>query len=242
MELKICHLYPDVLFGERGNVICLKQRLLWRGIDCTVTRLPVGTQADLDEFDLFFLGGGEDFEQNALLQDLAVGRGEAIRVEVEAGKVFLAVGGGMQLMGKYREKDGEKTDFIGAADFYTTLDTERLTGNLLFSCAVGADSFDLVGFENHGGRSYPGADVEVLGKVVAGHGSNGQDGCEGFRYKNLFCTYCGGPILAKNPAFADFLLLTALKNRYPDAALSPLDDSFEQAAHDAMRRRLTENR
>lgn len=242
MELKICHLYPDVLFGERGNVMCLKQRLLWRGIGCTVTELPVGTHADLGEFDLFFMGGGEDFEQNSLLGDLAGGKADAIRAAVESGKVFLAVGGGMQLMGKYRERNGEKTDFIGAADFYTALDTERLTGNLLFSCEIGGENFDLVGFENHGGRSFPDAGVEAFGKVVAGHGSNGQDGCEGFRYKNLFCTYCGGPILAKNPAFADYLLLTALKSRDPDAALSPLDDSFENEAHNAMCRRLTENR
>ena len=47
MELKICHMYPDVLnlYGDRGNVICMRSRLERRGIDCAVTRLPIGSAA-----------------------------------------------------------------------------------------------------------------------------------------------------------------------------------------------------
>ena len=72
MELRVCHLYPDVLnlYGDRGNVLCIKKRLEWRGIGCTVTELPIGERRGLGNFDLFFVGGGQDFEQGLLLEDL----------------------------------------------------------------------------------------------------------------------------------------------------------------------------
>ena len=81
MELRVCHLYPDVLnlYGDRGNVLCIKKRLEWRGIGCTVTELPIGERRGLGNFDLFFVGGGQDFEQGLLLEDLRGGKGADIR-------------------------------------------------------------------------------------------------------------------------------------------------------------------
>ena len=54
MELRVCHLYPDVLnlYGDRGNVLCIKKRLEWRGIGCAVTELPIGERRQLGGFDL----------------------------------------------------------------------------------------------------------------------------------------------------------------------------------------------
>ena len=85
MELRVCHLYPDVLnlYGDRGNVLCIKKRLEWRGIGCTVTELPIGERRQLGGFDLFFVGGGQDFEQGLLLEDLRGGKGADIRAAAE---------------------------------------------------------------------------------------------------------------------------------------------------------------
>ena len=49
MELKICHLYPDVLnlYGDTGNILCMRRRLAWRGIDSAVQRVRVGEKLDL---------------------------------------------------------------------------------------------------------------------------------------------------------------------------------------------------
>ena len=76
MELKICHMYPDVLnlYGDRGNVMCMTRRLQWRGIEASVTRLPIGDSLSLAGFDLVFIGGGQDFEQQVLLADLHRGK------------------------------------------------------------------------------------------------------------------------------------------------------------------------
>ena len=244
MELKICHLYPDVLnlYGDRGNVICLQKRLEWRGIGCSVTELPIGQQADLTAFDLFFIGGGQDFEQEVLLEDLSRGKAGDIRAAVEDGKTFLAICGGYQMLGNYYlTHTGEQCDFIGAVNLHTVGRPERMIGNYMFRCAPESGGSVVVGFENHSGRTYLGAGVAPLGTVLRGSGNNGEDHTEGCRYNNVFGTYSHGPLLPKNPEFADHVLLTALRRHWPDAQLPPLPDGLEHRAHEAMETRLKGN-
>ena len=242
MELQICHLYPDVLnlYGDQGNIICLRHRLLSRGIDAVVTELPIGATADLTQFDLFFIGGGQDFEQAVLLSDLSGGKAADIRAAVEDEKVFLSICGGYQILGNYYlTHEGVQCDFIGAMNLYTEGRPERMIGNLLFACSPENSGATVVGFENHSGRTYLGDGVAPLGTVLKGHGNNGEDQSEGARYKNSFGSYSHGPILPKNPEFADFLLHLALERKYGGTALAELDDRFENRAHDYMLARLS---
>ena len=103
MELNICHLYPDVLnlYGDRGNVICMQKRLQWRGIDCNVEGISIGDPLEASKYDLFFIGGGQDFEQGVLLNDLAGQKTAEIKAAIEDEKVFLAICGGYQILGSY---------------------------------------------------------------------------------------------------------------------------------------------
>lgn len=242
--LRICHLYPDLLnlYGDRGNILCMRRRLEWRGIDAEVTEVTVGEQADFTQFDLFFIGGGQDFEQEVLLSDLKAGKGSEIKAAIADGKTFLTICGGYQMLGSYyRTWDGKQCDFIGAIDYYTVGSKERMIGNFLFECLPESGGSAVVGFENHSGKTYLGSGVSPLGKVLVGGGNNGEDGYEGVRYQNVFGTYSHGPVLPKNPAFCDHLLTTALQKRYPNLELQPLDDAAELAAHNTMRDRLLKN-
>lgn len=241
MELKICHMYPDVLnlYGDRGNIRCITRRLQWRGIDAEVTRLPIGSSAALSRFDLVFIGGGQDFEQQVLLDDLHRGKDREIRAAIEDGVAFLTICGGYQMLGSYYQThDGQRCDFIGALDLYTVGGKKRMIGNYSFRCGEASGGSVVVGFENHSGQTFLGGGVQPLGRVLVGCGNNGQDGSEGARYKNVFGTYSHGPLLPKNPAFCDHVLLTALTRKYGAAELAPLDDGAELAAHDGMLRRL----
>lgn len=237
MELKICHMYPDVLnlYGDGGNIICMKKRLNWRGIEASVTKLPIGERSSLADFDIVFIGGGQDFEQEVLLDDLHRGKDREIISAIDDGVVFLTICGGYQMMGSYYETyDGKRCDFIGAVDLCTVGSKQRMIGNYKFRCVDDAGGSVVVGFENHSGKTYLGAGAKPLGQVLAGFGNNGEDGTEGVRHKNLFGCYCHGPMLPKNPAFCDMLLQTALERRYGAVTLDPLDDRAELAAHDEM--------
>ncbi|MBR4472249.1 MAG: glutamine amidotransferase [Oscillospiraceae bacterium] len=242
MELKICHLYPDVLnlYGDTGNILCMRQRLSWRGIDSGVTRVCVGETLDLSDCDLLLIGGGQDFEQEVLLPDLCSGKAETLRSAIEDGICVLAICGGYQMLGQYYETwQGLRCDFVGALDLYTVGSQQRMIGNTVyrFRNTDGSES-SIVGFENHSGKTWLAEGVEPLARVEVGFGNNGEDGTEGVHYRNVFGTYSHGPLLPKNPVFCDLLLRTALERRYGKADLIPLDDSAEQEAHDAMLRRL----
>ena len=237
MELKICHMYPDVLnlYGDRGNVMCMTRRLQWRGIEASVTKLPIGAGKSLSGYDLVFIGGGQDFEQQVLLEDLHRGKDREIISAIEDGVTFLTICGGFQMLGSYYETyDGKRCDFIGALDLCTIGSKTRMIGNYKFRCGPDAGGSVVVGFENHSGKTRLGSGVKPLGTVLAGYGNNGEDKTEGVHYKNVFGTYSHGPLLPKNPEFCDFLLKTALERKYGRAELEPLDDRAELFAHDEM--------
>lgn len=237
MELKICHMYPDVLnlYGDRGNVLCMTRRLAWRGIAFSVTRLPIGSSSSLAGFDLVFIGGGQDFEQQVLLEDLHRGKDREIRAAIQDGLTFLTICGGYQMLGNYYETyDGKRCDFIGALDLCTIGSKQRMIGNYKFRCCDEAGGSVVVGFENHSGKTRLGSGVKPLGTVLSGFGNNGEDNTEGVLHKNVFGTYSHGPLLPKNPELCDHILLTALKRKYGAAQLAPLDDKAELSAHDEM--------
>jgi hypothetical protein len=230
-------MYPDVLnlYGDRGNILCMSQRLKWRGIDAQITKLPIGESLPLSGFDLVFIGGGQDFEQQVLLEDLHRGKDAEIKSAIEDGITFLTICGGYQMLGSYYETyDGQHCDFIGALDLYTVGSRQRMIGNYKFQCLPSCGGSTVVGFENHSGKTYLGSGVEPLGTVLSGYGNNGEDKTEGAHYKNVFGSYSHGPMLPKNPEFCDLVLRTALERKYGAVSLSPLDDSAELLAHDEM--------
>lgn len=241
MELNICHLYPDILnlYGDRGNIITMKRRLEGRGIKVNIDECSIGQPLNADKYDIFFIGGGQDFEQEVLLRDLSSGKAQDIRTAVEEEKTFLAICGGYQMLGQYYKTwDGVQCDFTGALDLYTIGSKERMIGNYMFTCDE-LPGVKVVGFENHSGKTYLGTSVRPIGHVLAGHGNNGEDKSEGARYKNVLATYSHGCLLPKNPAVCDWLLKTALEYKYGPVELPKLDDTLENAAHDYMASRLS---
>ncbi len=245
MELNICHLYPDILnlYGDRGNIITMKRRLEDRGIKVNIDECSIGQPLNADKYDIFFIGGGQDFEQEVLLRDLSSGKAQDIRTAVEEEKTFLAICGGYQMLGEYYKTwDGVQLDFIGAIGVHTIGAKERMIGNYMFKTTPESGDTVVVGFENHSGKTYLSEQVAPLGMMLSGNGNNGEDKTEGARYKNVFGTYSHGSLLPKNPVLCDFILQTALDHRYDGAEpLAPLDDTLELNAHRYMQERLSHN-
>jgi CobQ-like glutamine amidotransferase family enzyme len=244
-QLNICHLYPDLLnlYGDKGNILALTRRSQWRGIDVKVTNVSLGNQFDPEDYDIVFLGGGQDYEQEIIQDDLINDKGNEIKNAIENNKVFLCICGGYQLLGKYYKTwDGKEIEFLGALNLWTIGGEKRMIGNIVFECdflkSANCDG-RIVGFENHSGRTYLGPEVSPLGKVVKGFGNNSEDGFEGAIYKNTFCSYSHGSLLPKNPTLADHLITLSLKQKYQEfEALQPVDSEFENFAHDTMIRKI----
>ncbi len=242
MELNICHLYPDLLnvYGDVGNVLILKHRAEERGIKVNIINSSINDTIDKDEIDIIFFGGGQDYEQSIVSQDLNTIKKDSLISYIEEGKVILAICGGYQLLGKYyTAPTGEKINGLGILNIYTEGGDTRFIGNT----EIYNETFNqtYVGFENHSGRTYIN-DHTPLGKCVHGYGNNGEDGNEGCIYKNTFCSYFHGSFLSKNPEFADKLLTLALRNKYGnEIALDILDDNFEINAKKSIQKKLNIN-
>ncbi|MDD2233566.1 MAG: glutamine amidotransferase [Desulfitobacteriaceae bacterium] len=239
MNLNICHLYPDLLdlYGDRGNILALSARSCWRGIETVVQRASLGDKLDFHNIDILFIGGGSNREQNLLVQDL-MRRKTDLQAAIEDGLVMLTICEGYQLLGQYYQTaEGKKIPGLGILDLWTIAGPKRMIGNVVVETPLGT----LVGFENHSGKTYLGSGLESLGKVLVGYGNNGQDKTEGVRCKNIFGTYLHGPLLPKNPDFADLLLQLALKRRGYIEQLGLLDDNIERLAHQAMLKKLIKN-
>ncbi|MDQ6694958.1 MAG: glutamine amidotransferase [Chloroflexota bacterium] len=233
MDLRIAFLYPELMniYGDRGNILTLSRRALWRGIDVTVDKVSLGDTIDPGYYDFFFFGGGQDKQQVAVAHDLQGQKGGALREAVEGGAVMLSVCGGYQLLGRYyRPADDEDLPGIGLFDAHTEASDTRYIGNVLIDCSLPGVG-TIVAFENHSGRTYLGPGCKPLGKSLIGGGNNGQDGTEGAVYKTAYGCYLHGSLLPKNPRFADLLLTQALSRRHGQVELASIDDTLEDLAH-----------
>jgi lipid II isoglutaminyl synthase (glutamine-hydrolysing) len=233
-KIVVGHLYPEYLniYADRGNMAVLERRADWRGIGFDYRTIGLGEDANPDEYDLYYVGGGQDREQALVAPDLAT-KGESLREAVDGGAAFLAVCGGYQLLGRfYRDRSGAELPGIGLLPHHTVAGERRMIGDVLLECELEpGHRRTLAGFENHAGRTYLDEGAEPLGRVVAGFGNNGEDGVEGSRVGNALGTYLHGPLLPRNPWLADWLIGKALARRLGDAPdLEPLPDDFESSA------------
>jgi CobQ-like glutamine amidotransferase family enzyme len=258
IDLRIGWLYPKLMstYGDRGNVICLQRRCQWRGLEVSI--LPLDQQADPDlfaQFDVIVGGGAQDRQQEIVMRDLQGEKADIMKEKLSSGIPGVFTCGSPQLLGKYYEPAlGQKIDGLGILDLVTKhpgVNTPGCIGNVAFDIVASPLAEDLkamlgevptvVGFENHGGRTYLG-EVSPLGKVVSGYGNNGEDGFEGAFYQNAIATYAHGPLLPKNPFLADWLIIKAIEQKYQEKiTLTPLDDTLADRGRKMMLKKILQN-
>jgi lipid II isoglutaminyl synthase (glutamine-hydrolysing) len=241
MKIVVGHLYPDYLniYADRGNIAVLARRAAWRGHELDVRTVSVREPVRPGEHDLLYVGGGQDREQALVAEDLSA-KAESVREAVAGGTALLAVCGGYQLLGRsYRDLRGADLPGIGLFPLETVAGERRMIGDVLLECELEPGvRRTLAGFENHAGRTYLDEGAEPLGRVVAGFGNDGESGWEGCRVGRAVGTYLHGPLLPRNPWFADWLLAQALAHRLGEPPeLEPLPDELERDAHAVSARR-----
>ena len=240
-RMRVAWLYPEHLniYADRGNLLLLERRCEWRGIGWEVSPISLGDPLDPEAYDLIYLGGGQDRDQARCAKDLVATKRDPLHAAAERGTIVLGICGGYQLLGHEYELGDERVPGVGLVDLRTVRGSTRLIGDV--EITVDLPRVDgsttgptaLAGFENHGGRTILG-DEQPLGHVVHGYGNDGESGAEGVLHGTVMGTYLHGPLLPKNTWFADELIARSLG--ITPAALAPLDDRFEAAAHESARR------
>ena len=269
-KLTIAWLYPDLMstYGDRGNIIVLEKRCVWRGINVEIIPVTLETSVTkLRSCDLLFMGGAQDRQQKLAGEDFLKNKGPVVKEMVEKGIPAIFVCAAYQFVGHYyRPYQGVDIPGAGIFDLVTIHpgdQAKRLIGNVvaevimplssrvrsngdailhfneIASSKTPRNDNTIVGFENHGGRTYLGKKLKPFARVKRGYGNNGEDGSEGAVYKNAIGSYFHGPLLTKNPHIADWLIAKALEAKYKKKiVLNSLDDTLEWQAHKFMVRKI----
>ena len=232
-KIVIGNLFPELLnlYGDIGNIDILSMRCKWRGIEVELHNYSPGEKININNLDIIFLGGGSDREQEICCNYLRKIKKE-IFYYIENEGVFLSICGGYQLLGEYYETKNKKIKGLGILDMKTIYGRNRLIGNIIIKSNIFSRNINIVGFENHMGKTYH--KYNPLGKVVYGYGNNGEDKNEGIIYKNFFGSYLHGPLLSKNPELSDFILFKILNRKYGIKNIISLDDYFEKKAKETV--------
>jgi CobQ-like glutamine amidotransferase family enzyme len=242
MKIVVGHLYPDYLniYADRGNIAVLARRAAWRGYEIEVRSVSIGEQIRPGDHDLLYVGGGQDREQALVAEDLA-GKANGVLEAAAGGAAVLAVCGGYQLLGRsYRDLQENELPGIGLFPLETIAGDKRMIGDVLLDCELEpGERHTLAGFENHAGRTLLDSGAEPLGRVLAGFGNDGASGFEGCRVGRAVGTYLHGPLLPRNPWFADWVIRQALAHRQggEPPQLEQLPDELESQAHVVSARR-----
>ncbi len=252
LKLVVGWLYPELMstYGDRGNIIVLTKRCEWRNINVSVLSIDFKTtKKEIESCDLVFGGGSQDRQQGIVIDDLRNNKGPVLKKMFDSAIPGLFVCGAPQLLGHYyMTGDGKKLEGLGIFDMESKhfgKSKPRCIGNTIGEIGEefeveGLDFKNtIVGFENHGGRTYLGKGVKPFAKVIKGCGNNGEDETEGAVYKNCIACYSHGPFLPKNPHIANWLINKALEVKYKKKIpLKPLDDVLEWQAHEFMLKSL----
>ena len=225
--ITIVHLYAKEMniYGDNGNILVLQKRLEWRGFTVEVVRVGVGDSFPKN-VHIVMGGGGQDAGQQAIADDLKMKQTQ-LQKFADNGVPMLMICGMYQMFGKaFITADNTNIAGIGILDVTTKAESGRLVGNV---CSQ-SDYGQLIGYENHSGRTSLGVHSKALGTVPTGQGNDGVDGTEGVRLNNVFGSYLHGPVLSKSPQFADYLLRLALDVAGDVRELEPIDDALELRA------------
>lgn len=249
--VRIIHVLPDLLnlYGDGGNVRILANRLRWRDIPVEVQKVCYGEPLELDDADLVFIGGSPDREQRLASEVLGDVRDE-LAAYIDAGGPVLAICGGYQMLGRTWLLDGEEVPGLAILPMETRrpgTSADRLVDNIALDSSLA--TLPVIGYENHAGRTVLDSSATPFGRVVSHTGRGNTDetgpgqGVDGILHQNVVGTYLHGPLLAKNPQVADWLLERALKRwaartKNVPVELQPLDDAVEEAANAFMAQQI----
>jgi lipid II isoglutaminyl synthase (glutamine-hydrolysing) len=204
--LRIGLVLPDVMgtYGDGGNAVVLRQRLLLRGIAAEVIEITLDDPVP-ESLDLYTLGGAEDYAQRLATRHLL--RYPGLQRATQRGAPVLSICAAVQVLGHwYETSSGERVDGVGMLDATTSPQDARTIGEVVSKPLLAGLTQQLTGFENHRGGTVLGPDAAPLGAVVKGAGNRRGDGFDGVVQGSVVATYMHGPCLARNPELADLLL------------------------------------
>lgn len=223
-QLHVAWMYPNLLnlHGERGSIQALEQIGTNWGISVVVHRIEdFDEPIDLNKYDLLMFLPGEISTLTKLIPAMEKAQ---ISSYVENGGHILAIGtSGLMFGNAIIREDNTRIEGLKLLDMVSK-ERQYVWGDDLH-VRVNATKQELIGSQIQM------ADVDCktpLATTLYGMGNN-RSGAEGGYYKNLIYTNCLGPLLVKNPWFAESIMKDILLKKSGISQKAPntfANDSF----------------
>ena len=216
-KIKILNLYGEALDlnGDGKNVSAFEKRIAEMGYEFETDVLGVDDEIDVSGYDIVFMTHGKPHNVSALSEYFIKYKDNIIK-GIEDGITFVVTGSANMLLGKsFSMLDGKTYEGIGFFDctaeefdsLYVTdavLVPEFAPEEKVFGIYYRCESVNWNVPNEH--RLF-----KTI-KADAGKGSIGEG--EGVHYKNLFATWCLGPMLIRNPIMMKEVLHSVLGKDY----------------------------
>ncbi len=137
--LRVCALYPDLMniYADRGNLLVLQRRCEWRDISFELEGSGLGESLHGDAHDVFYIGGGQDRDQQLCAEDLLQTKRASLHQAAARGAVVLGICGGYQLLGHSYTLGEQQIEGVGLLDVQTVRDPgPRLIGNVAIEVSL----------------------------------------------------------------------------------------------------------
>ena len=223
MELRVIHLYPDLmsLYGSYANLSMLTRTLSALGHTVKVEPVALGEPVDFTDAALVCMGAGTERARTAALCDARRYR-EALFAAFEAGTPLLFVGTALELLGReIVTAEGDTMPGLGLADFTVKEGKRRIVGDVLGETGLYPDP--VVGYMNKC-TTLMDVTAPLLTHCSLGFGNEAEGGPEGWQEKNGFGSHLTGPLLIKNPAMLQAVAAAVLTHKgLPLPAEWPVD-------------------
>lgn len=204
MKAKILYLYYDImnLYGENGNIRMIERVLTQKGAEVEIDRKTI-TDEDIDftQYDFIYCGAGTERSRDACIKHL-VKFADSLKKAYEDGRVMLFTGNSYEMLGKsLRTAEGAEIKGMGLFGFTVQEQKKnRYSGDVTLKCGLSTEEF--IGYINKcsvvEGIENPLFEItSVVGTV--------KDKTDGIHEKNFFGTQVTGPVMVKNPQFAEYI-------------------------------------
>lgn len=231
-KITVGWMYPNLLnlHGERGSVQALVQAGKNLGIEVEIVRIEdIDDTIPFEKLDLMIFLPGEISVFPNIMTALRRQQ-DALRSYLNNGSYLLAIGTtGLMFGNSIIREDGTELACLGYLDM-NARERKYVWGDDLHIRLLDSKQ-EIIGSQIQM------ADVDAknpLGQVLYGMGNNNTY-AEGARWKNLLYTNCLGPLLVKNPWFAESILKDICLKKFmgicPTRTNQIASDSFDATLH-----------
>lgn len=204
MKAKILYLYYDImnLYGENGNIRMIERVLKNKGAEVEIDRKTI-TDTDINfmQYDFIYCGAGTELSRDVCIEHLRKFK-ESLKDAFNNDKVMLFTGNSYEMLGSsLKTASGEEKEGIGIFNFRAEEQHKnRYSGDVTLKSELFEDNF--IGYINKCSKVEGIENPLFAVKVDAGSLTDTSDG---IHEKNFFGTQVIGPIMVKNPAFAEYI-------------------------------------